>query len=473
MADQIAVLSPDAGEWAKRQLLYPQLEELLVDGSFSIPNRFSSKEDCFEALWRIFAAQMRLIRDGKAQTITELGVASGRSGALVQELLASISDWPALVHGLRFRHSDRGSLSVSDSTFVLKTAQAKAFGPTVFAAASPAFPKAVQEVLGANHLWCGSTRSQDDAVDSALHLVEVHPQVSLCLATAPLPEGSQWDYTDSGPYPSELREQIQEVLEDTAGAEYKVKIAEIIREHILEPFVANRDRHCKKRDAGLAIESGWVEHGLKGSRHRFLGGELDMLRDLQRAGFLPFLDLPRTLLPGPPHGPPIDCTFLIDKQEIPAVLLTWTAQTAFGSKPPSRQLKDAFRLVSRISLEMAGCDPDRVEYAYALAKVGKSGSRQRRRILLLVRNDGGSLSAWGIPGAEPKDDLDPVLRRAVQQGEGHIARMRPSGGFQQTIERLQAAGLQTMGVKVPHHRFRRESLILGADLLLQRALLHL
>jgi hypothetical protein len=473
MAEQIEVFSPDLGEWAKRELLYPQLEDLLVDGALRIPGRFANKEEGFEAIWRLIKTQMSLIRDGRSQTIEALGTGSGRSGAQVQELLEAVSDWPGLIHGLRFRESDRGSLSIDGSTFVLKTAQATAYGPAVFAAASPAYPKEVQEVLAAHDLPQGSCRAQDAAVDSAVHLVEVHPKVSLCLATATLPEGSQWDYTDSGPYPEEISGQAKRALEDTAGAEYRVKTSMILKEQILDPFVANRDRLRGRREKGDPIESGWIGHGPKGAVQRFLGGELDTLRYLEDAGFAPFLDLPRTLLPGPADGSPSTCTFLIGGEVIPAVLLTWAAQTAFGSKAPRPRLKDSFRLVNRVSLELAGCDPDLVEYAYALARVGKDGSRKRRRILLLVRNDGGSLSAWGIPRAEPKDDLDPILREAVIQGEAHIERMRPSGGYQQTLERLQPAGLQTMGVKVPHHRTRREHLILAADILLQRALLHL
>lgn len=473
MADQIAVFSPDAGEWAKRWLFYPQLDELLADGDLTIPSRFSGREEGFEALWQVVETQMRLIREGRSQTIEALGTGSGRSGAQVHELLEAISDWPALVHGLRFRNSDRGRLSIADGTFVLKTAQTTAYGPTVFAAASPAYPKDVHEILVACDLPHGSTRTQDAAVDSALQLVETHPQVAFCLATATLPEGSQWDHTDTGPYPEEIRDEVKRALEDTAGAEYMVKTSEILREQVLGPFVSNRDRLGGRLDSGNPIESGWIGYGAKGFQQRFLGGELDTLRDLEKAGFSPFLDLPRTLLPGPPAGSPSDCTFLIGGEMIPAQLLTWAAQTAFGSKPPRPQLRDSFRLVDRVALEMAGCDPEFVEYAYAVARVGKTGSRKRRRILLLVRNDGGSLSAWGIPGAEPKDDLDPILREAVARGEAHIARMRPDGGFQQTMERLQAAGLQTMGLKVPHHRMRRENLILAADLLLQRAMLHL
>lgn len=471
MTIQTALLSPEGRAWARHQLLEPQLEDLLLAEKLQIPSRFGSRGEAFEAIWKVFEEQMHLLQAGKPQRITGLADATGRSGAQVQELLAAVLDWPALVHGLRFRESDRGQLSMDGSALVVKTAPAPAYGPSVFGACSPAHPKEVCEVLASHALPVGSQRTQDKAIDSSAYLVEVNPRVSLGLASAVLPEGSQWDHTEAERYPLEIQEEVRKALIIAAGGKFKVKTGEILRKEIFAPFLASRARYAVD-SADLLVESGWIACGPKGSRYRFLGGELDMIRFLQKNGCAPFLDLPRNLFPGPLKGQPLDCTFLLpDGREIAGMYLTWAAQVAFGVRAPNRKLKDVFRLVDDTTLQMTGADPDAVEYAFAVATVGKSESRKRMSTGLLVRNDGGTLSGWGVPGFDPHDNVQ--LRQAIVQAEGHIERMRPSGGFQRTVERLQAAGLQTMGVKLPQHRKCRENLILGADILLQRALLHL
>jgi hypothetical protein len=456
----------------KRFLLNPELEDFHASGDLRIPSRFSSKEEAFDAIGSLFDAQISFLQRQQRQTINALAEETERSGPQVQELLEAICDWPAFASGLRFRESNCGRLALDESAFVVKTAPALAYGPNVFGACSPAYQKEIKGVLELHGLPTGSRRDNDKATDSTVYLVEANPKADFALAAAVLPEGTQWDHTDPERYPVEIQSEIRAALIATAGGTYEVSTNEILRKDIFGPFLTSRTRHGCESENRLPVESGWIGYGLKGASYRFLGGELKLISYLQKNGFVPFLDLPRNFLPGFPKAPPLDCTFkLPDGREIRGTLLTWAAKVAFGILRPSRRVNDVFQLVEEATVEMAGADPGSVEYAVASAKVGKHESLKRLGIGLLVRNDGGVLSGWGIPKFEPDNDWQ--LRSAIEQAESHVARMRPDGGFQRTVERLQNAGLQTMGVKVPQHRKRREGLILGADVLLQRMLLHI
>jgi hypothetical protein len=450
--------------------LRPQLIDLASSQAFNVPSRFDSLEEAIEALAELFEAQLLLLGQGSRQTMDGLAAATNRSGAQVHELLAAVEDWEALVYGLRFRPSDRGSVGLDKSVLIIKTAPWQAKGPNVFPACSPAYPKEISEVLADHGLCTGSTRSNDDATDSALYLIESNPLFCLALGSVGLPEGTQWDHENTERYPAEISEEIEEVLQIIAGSEYETRTSKILETDVIGQFVANRARHRPEDRRTLRVESGCVCSSMEGESRRFLGGELDMVRFLQKSGLLPFLDLPHSLVPGPMLAESLDCTFKVDDGRIIAGdLLTWSAKSTFGICNPPPNAKDVFVLVKKAILQMAGADPEAVEYAVARARVGKKDARKRLGVGLLVRNDGGALSGWGIPGFDCNDDQQ--VRQAIAYAEQNAARMRPDGAVQETIERLQDAGLQRTGVKLADHRHRREGLIRAADVLRIRALL--
>jgi len=468
MTTGTSILTPDGRDWARSKLLVPLLEDQVSLGKLRIPPRFDSAEEGIDALAWLFDEQMMLIEKGENQNLQYLAEATDRSRPQVEELLAAITDWRAVVHGLRLRPSNRGSIGLEDSVFVLKTAHWIASGPGVFAACSPAYPPLVKEVLERYAHDTGSRRQNDPAPDSELFLVECNPKFTEAWDAAPLPEGTQWDHEDER-YAEEVREDVREALEATAGADYTVSTPKIAREEIVHPFVSSLLAHgVKPKD--LPVESGSISYGR--DMNRCLGGELETLIYLQRNGFSPFLDIPHTLLPGLVKGPELECFFEFSgsKRLLPGAMLSWAAGEAFGGPRLPSPHKSVFRRVERGLLEMSGADPEAVGYAVAKARVGKQDAVRRLRIGMLVRNEAGVLKAWGIPRMDCADDLQ--VRQAIERAERNVARMNPaSGEVQRTFERLQDAGLQRTGSKKFEIRQRREKFLLAAAMLRTRILL--
>lgn len=467
MTTGTALLTPGGRGWVRSTLLLPLLRDLRSQGKLHVPPRFPSEEEGFDALARLFDEQMILIEKEDHQTIRRLAQLTNLTPGQVEELLASVKDWSALIYGARLRSSNRGSIGMDASVFVLKTAHWKASGPGVFAACSPAYPRLVKEVLERYALDTGSRRPQDPAYDSALVLIECNPEFNVILAVAALPEGTQWDENDER-YPVEVRDEVRTALEATAGADYTVSTPKIVREAVLGPFVAGLKAHGRK-EKGMPMESGCITYAK--DSNRYLGGELDMIRDLRKCGFESFLDIPHDVLPGRGRKSDSGCMFKFPNsgELYPASLLTWTARNAFGGHRLPSPYTPVFRVIDKGMLEMASADPNAVDYAIAQAGVGKADAPRRLRMGLLVRNEAGVLTGWGIPRLDCSDDWK--VRQAIEQAERNILRMRPEGEVQQAINGLQAVGLQRTGAKKLATRVRRESFLLAASIFRSRALI--
>ena len=468
MTTGTSILTPDGKDWARSNLLVPLLENLRSEGQLKIPPRFARAEEGIEALAWLFDEQMMLIEKGRNQTIDQLADAIDRPRAQVEELLAGVGDWDAIVHGLRLRRSNRGSIGLEDSVFVLKTAHRHASGPGVFAASSRAYPILVKEKLEKYGHDTGSRRPHDRARDSALVLVECNPMFSAILGIAALPEGTQWDH-EAERYAPEVQTEVRVALEATAGADYTVSTPEIVREAVVDPFVSSLAEHGHK-PKDLPIESGCISYG--DNLNRYLGGELDVIVHLQRSGFNTFFDVPHTLIPGGVDGPQAECFFEFPGAHdlLSGSLLHWAARVAFGGPRLPSPHRPVFRRVDSGLLAMAGADPDAVGYAVAKARVGKSDAIRRLRVGVLVRNEAGSLKAWGVPRLDCDDDWQ--VRTAIERAERNVAMMHPrDGAVERTIERLQDAGLQRTGSKKFEIRRRREKFLLAAAMLRTRILL--
>jgi hypothetical protein len=468
MTTGTSILTPDGRDWARSTLLLPLLEDLVSKGVLRIPSRFRSQEAGIDALARLFDEQMMLIEKGRNQTIGELAEITDLPGSQIEALLAGVGDWDAVVHGLRLRPSNRGSIGLEDSVFVLTTSHWNATGPGVFAACSRAYQPLVKEVLQKYGHDTGSNRPHDRAPDSALLLVECNPLFTEVLGVAALPEGTQWDHEDER-YAPEVRDEVRAALETTAGADYVVSTPKIVREAVVDPFVSNLTKSGQKA-SGLPIESGSIFYG--NGLNRCLGGELDMILHLQRSGFSTFLDIPHVLIPGGVKGPQLECFFEFPgaRDLLSGFLLNWAARVAFGGPPLPSPHRPVFRRVDAGLLAMAGADPEAVGYAVAKARVGKKEAIRRLRVGMLVRNEAGMLRAWGVPRLDCDDDHQ--VRTAIERAERNVAILHPrTGEVERVIERLQNAGLQRTGAKKFENRQRREKFLLAAAMLRTRILL--
>lgn len=468
MTTGTSILTPDGRDWARSKLAVPLLEDLRAQGLLQIPSRFVTAEEGIDAFAWLFDEQMMLIEKGRNQTIGQLAEAVDRPGPQVEELLAAVRDWDAVVHGMRLRPSDRGSIGLEDSVFVLKTAHRDASGPGVFAACSRAYLPLVKEVLARYEHDTGSRRPHDRARDSALVFVERNPKFTGLLGVAALPEGTQWDHEDER-YAPEVRNEVRAALEAIAGADYTVSTPKIVREAVIEPFVSSLTKHGHK-PKDLPIESGSISYG--SNLNRYLGGELDMIIHLQRSGFNTFFDVPHTLIPGGVEGPQPECFFEFPGAQdlLSGFLLHWAARVAFGGPRLPSPHRPVFRRVDNGLVGMAGADPEAVGYAVAKARVGKRDAHRRLRVGMLVRNEAGTLKAWGVPRLDCDDDWQ--VRSAIERAERNVEMMHPRDGtVQRAIERLQDAGLQRTGAKKFENRRRREKFLLAAAMLRTRALL--
>jgi hypothetical protein len=474
-------------EWAIHTILLPELYDLHRAGGISVPSRYAGSSEAADSMAVIFRSQIDLLLAGRRQTLS--GLAAGtRAGhdlgpysvGQIQEMLASVGDWRALIDGLRLRDSDRGRVPIEESVFTVKSAPWQASGPNVFPACSAAYPSQVEEELDRHgRLPPTKARAQGPAIDSSIYLVETGPNWTQVLRAEGMPEGTKWDPAQ---YDEDLREVIEEALELQAGSDYVVSTDDILREAVLGSFFGNVKDAGRGTEVPRPIESGWLASGPRGENFRFLGGELSLIRFLQKLGVAPFFDLPRTLVdrrpyprarrlvptPNLPTIPAGDCSFVIaDGREIPGARLPWAAETAFGSIAPTKETQGVFQVVSPTITAMGGGDPDSVEYAVANARVGKFNSHKRFGAGLIVRNGPEGLSGWGIPGWDLSKELS--QRAAIEQAEKHMARMHPGGAFHQAVSYVQERGVQAMGISLSEHKLQRESLILAADILLARA----
>jgi hypothetical protein len=483
-----STLRTEAVEWSIRALLVPQLRDLHHAGGISIPSRYSGETDAVDALAIVFRAQMDLSVEGKRQTLNGLAAktragtgGSGYSVGQIQELLGSVGDWRGLLDRLRLRDSDRGRVPLERSVFTVKSASWQASGPNVFPACSEAFPSQVEEELERHdRLAPTKARNHGPAIDSSTYLVETGERGwAQVLRAEGMPEGTKWDPAE---YDEDLRDAIKEALKLQAGSDYTVSTDKILHDVVLGSFFGSVKDAGRGLELPCPIESGWLASGSRGEAYRFLGGELAMIRFLQKLGLAPFFDLPRTLVdrrPFPrarrlvptPHLPTIsadNCSFVIeDGREIPGARLPWAAETAFGSIAPTRETQGVFKLLSPTITALGGADPDTAEYAIANAQVGKFKSDKRFRAGLIVRNGPAGLGGWGMPGRDFTDEL--AQREAIEQAESHIKRMGPNGEFQRAVAYVQDRGVQAMGITLSEHKHQRESLILAADVLLARA----
>jgi hypothetical protein len=478
----IKTLSPDAREWAIRSILKPQLRDQLRSGSFTRPARFDSNEEAIDALAELVDTQLTLSLEGRKQTMGALATGANESAPQIREILAALGDWDELVDGLRMRRSDRGVVPFSKSVFVVKTAPHDASGPRVFPACSNAFPVQVEEVLARHGLLPEQpARRQSPATDSSAYLMEIGPLITQAMRVKGLPEKTQWDDSEEERYPAAIRAEIKEALELAAGGPYTVDTDTILREEVFDPFFERLATHGREAELPRPIESGWITFGPKGFEYRFLGGELWIMRYLQKKGVVPFLDLPRAMVKKRPfqgarNSVPVpnvpaakeECIFekIPDGRKLPGLMLGWAAGVTFGSIPGTPGTQDFFRMVKETTVQMAGGDIDNVEYAVTNARVGKPDSNKRTRVGLIMRNDSGSLSGWGIPGYD--FDKDIIRRIAIEQAEHHIRRMSPEGEFQREVEHLQRLGVQTMGILLASQRAQREGLILSGEGLRKR-----
>lgn len=478
MEIQVAVQSAE-WEWVRREILEPALEEMIGDGTLVLPTRFASREETLAEMVKLFETQMLFLEKGVVLLPEHLMAATDRSYARVQRLLAAIRDWDALVHGLRYRESDRGRPDERGSVFVVKTAEAFATGPAVFGACSPAYPTQVKAILEAHGLPAGSSRPHDPALDSAVYVIEVNPEFVFVLACEVLPEGSQWDYLDRDRYPEEIRELVRKELERKAGGKYRVRTTEILREKVFQPLLTSRARFLRDAALALGVESGWLGYGPEGDRHRhrFLGGELDVIKDLHKGRLDPFFDIPRTMLRDGDlklRGEDMpDCVFEKDGLVLEGRSLTWAARMTLEGISGGAKMRDFFESVPDAIVEMAGAEPDQVEYAIARAKAGKAGSLRKTRMGLLARYDGTFLSGWVVPRLYASDDADLGVREAVARAERHVVNLSPTGAVQTTVEAMQKVGIQQLGVNLASQRERREGLIRACAVLLERMRLHL
>ena len=481
MAVEARTLDREAQEWAVDAVLKPQFSEMLRKGTFVREPRFVCDEDVINAAAGLVEAQLEFSRRGLKQTMSALAARTGESAAQVRQVLSSV-DWAELTDGVRLRASERGSVPLSESVFVLKTAPHDASGPRVFPACSRAVPPQVEEVLERHDLLPERPpRRQSAATDSSLYLMEVAPGFAQAWRVKGLPEGTQWNPSDER-YPVAIRGDVKAALEVAAGGPYTVDTDKILREDVFEPFFASLAAHGRRSELPRPLESGWLSFGPRGFDHRFLGGELKLVRYLQKRGIVPFLDLPRTMakrrlfkgartlvpVPGLPVISEDDCIFEIaDGRCLEGGMLGWTAEVAFGSVPGGPKTENVFQLVREPLVAMAGGDADSVEYVFTNARVGKADSGKRIRVGLLVRNEGGSLSGWGLPGRDLTKDI--VLRRSIEQAERHIETTAAGGDFERQVELLQRDGVQTMGILLAAQREQREGLILAARALGTRA----
>ena len=482
-------VSTEAIEWAISSILGPELDELGRSGGISAPPGHTGIEEAIDSMTILFRSQLELLRRGRRQTIKALTTESRNftsgapfSSSKIHASLGSIVDWRGLIDDLRLRDSDHGRIPLGQSVITVKSAPWEASGSNVFPASSPAYPSEVEEELSRlGRLPATKARKNSAAVDSSIYLVETGPNGwTQVLRVEGMPEGTKWDPAE---YDEDLRDLVAGALELQAGGAYTVSTDEILQGAVLSFFESVRDAG-RGAEMPRPVESGWLSSGPRSQSFRFLGGELEMIRLLQKMGTEPFFDLPRTLVnrrayprarqltrtPMLPTIPAADCSFEIDDgRQIPGVRLPWAAQVAFGSTP-TKDTQGVFQRVDATTTAMGGADPDTVEYAVANAKVGKLGASKRFRAGLIVRNGPEGMSGWGVPSKDFRKQLR--QREAIEQAERHVARMRPDGLFHRAVAYVQDLGVQTMGLTVSDHKLWRESLVLAADVLLARAHFH-
>ncbi len=466
-------------------LLKPALRHMLANRTTTRPARYENDEVFIAAVERLVEAQAKLLAQGTRQTLQRLWSAAGTTPDELTQIFDAI-DWPTLCDELRFSDSRRGPLPLADSTLILKTATKPLAGGNVFAVNSPAYPTCVLRALEE----IGQPPEKVPApntpgVEASAYIVEMTKDWSMALRVAALPEGTHFD---PATYPKAVHDHVARELHVQAAGPYEVKTSTIVREELLGPVFRAAGAHGRNAELPLRVESGWIRTGPRAQSYRFLGAELDFLLAVRKMGGTPFLDMPRILVRERAHRKRLDhvrprgasisgtsCSFLThDGRELIGEELQWAASAIFGktARVPE-QLRGIFREVAATTIELAGANPAKVDYAVADMLVGRPGAGRTGRmpIGLLMRDEQGEMtSGWGAPGLTLADEL--VQRELIADAETHVARMRPGGRFDQAVSYLQAAGVQSMGLELRVRRIQREGLILATDIFLTRASLH-
>jgi hypothetical protein len=469
-------------------LLAPALAELERSGHARRLARYADAADYILALRTLVLAEARLVCAGRAQTVLALVEASSQLASElewpkplkpneVESLWLSIDNWSALVDELRLSRGERGRLPLTGSVLVIVGRNVLRSGPNVFACASPRYPDRVADALSEARHSIGPLPARNTSCDeSTLYAVESGPHASFVIRAEPLPENTWFDPMSY--HEGRERDIAAAVLKQRCG-DYPVATAEILCERVLGSFFEAVRHQGLEKALPMRIESGRIQ-GELGFEHRALGGEVAVIRAIEKQDGIPFLSLPRELVGGGNTrttraqrtrtiAAP-DCTFLTAMgEEIPTGALKWLVRSKVENLRPPPWSEHIVRAVDRQTVARAVPGLAGVTYLAGVGLVGVAGTpaKPRFEIGLLVRSDSGNFTdGWGVRAN--LNDTE-VLERAIRHAERQIARLRGGGEVDEAIRAARFAGVQRLQTEIPRQRAAREGLILAAATLVRRA----
>src|SRR5215218_6469974 len=106
------------------------------------PERYE-RAQMLDLIKRLVTHVAERMREGQAHTFNSLMAAAGDITAEELVQLLDAVDWRACCDAVRLCDTESGSLPLTDSVLVLKTAPKPSAGPELFAVDSPAYPSEV------------------------------------------------------------------------------------------------------------------------------------------------------------------------------------------------------------------------------------------------------------------------------------------------------------------------------------------
>ena len=473
--------------WSLDHVLEPCLRNLEARGELIRPSSCPDTSSHIDALKVLHRTQIDISLEGQRPNLSALLERAEFTQSELYQLFDSVRDWAYFGDDLWLRPSERGSVPLDGCVCVLKSVPRETSGGNVFATKSPAYPTQVVDALRELDLL-PPKRAPINATgsESTAYLMVMSPAWAFARRVKSLPEGT---FFDPQSYPEEIREVARAALLERLG-KYEVSTRAIVRDRMLGSLLRSIKAHGRASELPLRVESGLLRVGTRGVDFRFAGSDLELILHVEELHGIPFFDLPRaypkTRRPRERHRQPdLDapfrikgeaCSFLFgDDVELAPDWIAYVAQGELGHFPLKRRLRGLFRIFSPTVVALGGADADSVEYLYAVTRVGRPKARpdKRVRIGILMRSVGGALThGWGVRTNLHADD-ELAQRKLVEQAERHVHRMKPGGQFDQAVDDLRAAGVQKLGIELPVRRTQREGLIMNADVLAKRAVLHL
>lgn len=475
--------------WVLDQILIPAIEEGVAKGEIAVLNGLT-QEQFVRHLRRIFAAALKLRREGVPINFEALAGELMMSQPKLKAWLGKIEDWNWLIDEVRLRESERGGLPIEGSTMIVKGDPVPRKGASIFGAASRSIPGNVMKAFAERGLAPAHNPSaHSTATDCSAWLVEVAEAFTLALRVEALTEKT-WFHPER--YELELspehRKVAEEVLFRTHGF-YETSTRKIVGTEMLGSYL-NSVTRLRGSAAGLTFESGCIPLGIWGKTELFIGSRLDQALAIERHGARAYFDLAR-LSPDdqrarrrPDRKPwsghlsvgEVDCLFSLEDNRGPRESweMAYGAGVALGIVDGRPEVEGIFRRANERAVREGSSDPDHANYAIAQARVGKAGTHPSGwpSVGFLVGSCGGAVpSGFSIPFGDVRQPS--VQRKAIEMAESHLRRIGPDGPFTETIKRHREAGVQRAQARIRSQIQALHGLILAIEVLDLRARLYL